>query len=109
MQVNANESCRGCTEAIHPFAGLANTGSALNICVYLRLTAFSRLNPGYHARPGPQVRDGELRRGKIAAPRVLRPPWMAEVRKVQEQSFRRSRGIHSFPGNKKPATPVFTF
>jgi len=34
---------------------------------------------------------------------------MAEVRKVQEQSFRRSRGIHSFPGNKKPATSVFTF
>ena len=43
--MNANESCRGCTEAIHPFGGLANTGGALNIRVYLRLTAFSRLKP----------------------------------------------------------------
>jgi hypothetical protein len=28
---------------MHPFGGLANTGSALNICVHLRLTAFSRI------------------------------------------------------------------
>jgi len=40
--MNANESCHGDTEAIHSFGGLANTGSALNIRVYLRLTAFSR-------------------------------------------------------------------
>jgi hypothetical protein len=34
-QINANEPCPGCAEAIHPLEGLANTGSALNIRVYL--------------------------------------------------------------------------
>src|SRR4030067_296365 len=37
--MNANESHHGCTEAIHPFGGLANTGSALNSRVYLRSSA----------------------------------------------------------------------
>jgi len=37
--MNANESYRLCAETIHPFGGLANTGSALNIRVYLRSSA----------------------------------------------------------------------
>src|SRR3990170_3003432 len=36
---NANQSCRLCTEAVQPFGGLANAGSALNIHVYLRSSA----------------------------------------------------------------------
>src|SRR4030065_2380723 len=38
--MDADESCCGCTEVIHPFGGLANTGGALNFCVHLRLTVF---------------------------------------------------------------------
>jgi hypothetical protein len=34
-----------------PFGGLANTGSALNIRVYLRLTAFSRMKSGKSGTP----------------------------------------------------------
>src|SRR4030067_497127 len=41
--MNAKDPCHGCTEAIHPFGGLANTGCALNIRVHLRLTGFSRI------------------------------------------------------------------
>src|SRR4030065_840744 len=41
--MNADESCHGGTEVIHPFGGLANTGSALNIRVHLHLTVFSRI------------------------------------------------------------------
>src|SRR4030065_1467872 len=33
--MNANESCHGCTEAIALIGGLANSGSAMNIRVYL--------------------------------------------------------------------------
>ena len=38
-QINANESRRLYAETIHPIGGLANTGSALNIRVYLRSSA----------------------------------------------------------------------
>ena len=41
--MNADASRHGGTAVIHPFAGLANTGSALNIRVHLRLTAFFRI------------------------------------------------------------------
>jgi hypothetical protein len=41
------------TEAIHPFAELANTGSALNIRVYLRLTVFFWDQTQAPPRPAP--------------------------------------------------------
>jgi hypothetical protein len=37
--MNADDSCHGCTETIHQFGGLVNTGSALNIRVHLRSSA----------------------------------------------------------------------
>jgi len=39
-QMNADESCQAGNAAIHPIVGQANTGSALNIRVYLRSSAF---------------------------------------------------------------------
>src|SRR4030067_858536 len=40
--MNAVEPCHGCAEVIYPCSGLANTGSALNICVNLRSSAAKR-------------------------------------------------------------------
>src|SRR3989337_1227082 len=48
--MHANESGHGCTEAVHPSGGPANTGSASNIHVYLRSSAadcfFQDQSPG---------------------------------------------------------------
>src|SRR4030042_2501270 len=60
--MNADESCHGCTGAIHPYGGLANTGSALNIHVYLRSSVADCFFQDYtrHPRNGPSVGTGKF-------------------------------------------------
>src|SRR3989337_2394584 len=76
--MHANESGHGCTEAVHPSGGPANTGSALNIHVYLRSSAadcfFQDINnftPVLIARPIEMRSDKRMMQTRESPPAAI--------------------------------------
>src|SRR4030065_2041490 len=95
------EPCHGCTEAIRPFGGLANTGSALGVQVHLRSSAANRFFTGsnqYLARVGKIAINLPL---DARIDHLLRPPAIrtSEARRRAEQAADQ-RG-----GGREPAAP----
>jgi hypothetical protein len=88
--MKTDESCHGCTAAIHPFGGLANTGSALNNHAYLRSSVADCFFQDYFFLSRAKLRS--MAPSGTTVPRFM--PSQRRASSVQSRLFSTSSGHH---------------